>query len=163
MDNGDPGRVWFDAVLMPHRSLSPRGFSLVMLTLGAASFAASLLFVLKGAWPVAGFFGLDVALVYLAFRANYRSGKNRETIRLTDRALEIARVSPYGRTSYLALEPSFMRVALAEFPDGDCRVSLHIRGRAIPIAAQLSAPERRSLAGALKEALFRRAQGFSLA
>jgi uncharacterized membrane protein len=163
MGNSDPGRVWFDAVLIPHRSLSPRGFFLVMLALGSASFAAGVLFVLKGAWPVIGFFGLDVALVYFAFRANYRSGKNRETIRLTDRALEIARVSPCGQTSRLALEPSWVRIALSEFPSGDCRLSLRSSGREIRIAELLSAPERRSLAQALKEALFRRAQGFSLA
>lgn len=163
MANENPGRIWFDAVLIPHRSLSPRGFLLVMAILGAMSFAAGAMFVLKGAWPVVGFFGLDVALVYLAFRANYRSGRNRELIRLTDRALEIARVSPYGRTSHLALEPAWVRVALAEFPSGDCRLSLRASGRDIPIAEWLSAPERRSLAQALKEALFRRAQGFSRA
>lgn len=157
------GRVWFDAVLSPHRSLTPRGFLIVMAILGAASFAIGLMFVLRGAWPVIGFFGLDVALVYFAFRANYRSGQNRELIRLTDAALEIARVRPDGTASALQLEPAWVRVALSELPDGDCRLSLRSHGREWRIAQLLSAAERRSLASALAEALMRRNTGFSAA
>jgi uncharacterized membrane protein len=39
-----------------------------MLLLGAVSFGVGLGFVLRGAWPVTPFFGLDVLLVYIAFR-----------------------------------------------------------------------------------------------
>ena len=63
----------FVARLTPHRSLSRAGFVLVMAVLGAISFAAGMVFLLIGAWPVFGFFGLDVLLVYCAFRANYRA------------------------------------------------------------------------------------------
>ena len=155
------GRIWFDAVLSPHRSLTPRGFLIVMTILGTASFAIGATFLSHGAWPVVGFFGLDVAFVYFAFRANYRSGNNRELIRLTDSALEIARILPDGTSSALQLEPAWVRVALSELPDGDCRLSLRSHGREWKIAQSLSAPERRTLARALSAALFRRNAGFS--
>ena len=61
----------FERVLLPHRSLPPRGFHLLILILGLISFAVGIGFVSIGAWPVMGFFGLDVALVYIAFRLNY--------------------------------------------------------------------------------------------
>ena len=69
------GTLSFERVLLPHRSLPPRGFHLMMLVLGLISLAVGIGFVSIGAWPVVGFFGLDVALVYVAFRLNYRSAR----------------------------------------------------------------------------------------
>ena len=43
-----------------------------MVAIGAVSFVAGVVFLLMGAWPVFGFFGLDVLLLYWAFRLNYR-------------------------------------------------------------------------------------------
>jgi len=68
----------FSAIITPHRSLGPSGFLIFMLCLGGLSFISGVIFVSLGAWPVFGFFGLDVLLVYLAFRANYRSARAYE-------------------------------------------------------------------------------------
>ena len=73
----------FSAVLTPHRSLSPAGFLLFMLVLGGISFTTGMVFLLAGAWPVFGFFGLDVLLVYWAFRLNYRSARAYEQVIVT--------------------------------------------------------------------------------
>ena len=81
-----PSRVFFERVLLPYRSLPPRGFTILMLVLAAISIAAGTLFVSLGAWPVCGFFGLDVGLVYLAFRLSYRSARQREMLRSPTRA-----------------------------------------------------------------------------
>ena len=77
---GEP--LLFDAVLYPHRSLSPAGFWLIMGAISLVSFTAGIAFLLKGAWPILGFFGLDVLLMYVAFKASYRSGRLHETIRM---------------------------------------------------------------------------------
>ena len=87
------GRSYMDAALAPNRSLPNIGFVALMGTLVAASFFAGIAFVSMGAWPVIGFFGLDVLLVYLAFRANYRGARLYETVRLTEDAVEVRRVS----------------------------------------------------------------------
>src|SRR5215475_7576317 len=79
----------FAARLTPHRSLSQAGFVLVMAVLGAVSFAAGIVFLLIGAWPVFGFFGLDVLLVYWAFRANYRAAAAYEDVVVTPSELRV--------------------------------------------------------------------------
>src|SRR5690606_29773979 len=78
-----PAPTLFDAELRPHRSLSPRGFLLLMSGVCALSFTGGLAFFLAGAWPVVGFLGADVLLIYLAFRASYRSGCLVERLHLT--------------------------------------------------------------------------------
>ena len=73
----DAGQPVFRALLTPHRSLSPKGFALLMAVLFCVSLASGLFFLSLGAWPVVGFFGLDVLLLYGAFRLNYRAARFR--------------------------------------------------------------------------------------
>src|ERR1700722_6386833 len=87
----------FDAMLTPHRSLSRTGFGLLMTAISLASFAAGYGFWRLGAWPICGFMGLDVALIYIAFRFNYRAGRLAETVQLSDTELLVRRVQPGGR------------------------------------------------------------------
>ena len=68
----------FSALLTPHHSLSHTGFVVLMVFLSVVSFGAGLAFLLMGAWPVFGFFGLDVLAVYWAFRINFRHAKATE-------------------------------------------------------------------------------------
>src|SRR3979490_2372760 len=82
----------FSALLTPHRSLNRTGFLVLMAFLSVVSFAAGLAFLLMGAWPVLGFFGLDVLVVYWAFRINFRHAKASEEITITPSELRIRRV-----------------------------------------------------------------------
>ena len=68
-DNAELEPTLFSAVLTPHRSLGRVGFLVLMALIGGISFVAGIVFLLIGAWPVFGFFGLDVLLLYWAFRA----------------------------------------------------------------------------------------------
>src|SRR5207245_10035035 len=88
--------AFFERVLLPHRSLPPRGFHLLMLLLGLLSLAVGIGFVAIGAWPVCGFFGLDVAALYLAFRLSYRSARRREILRLAGADFTVEQISIYG-------------------------------------------------------------------
>src|SRR4029078_9097194 len=74
----------FRALLTPHRSLSPTGFMILMGAVCLVSFGTGLLFYLLGAWPVIGFMGLDVLLIYVAFRLNYREGRLYELVDLKE-------------------------------------------------------------------------------
>src|SRR3990170_6671037 len=95
----------FRAILHPHRSLGPTGFLVLMSAIGVVSFVTGMVFLVMGAWPVLGFFGLDVALVYLAFRLNYRSGRLYETVDLTPAQLTVTRVHPSGRQEQFDCNP----------------------------------------------------------
>src|SRR6201990_2781855 len=75
--------VLFAARLTPHRSLNRTGFIVLMVFLSVLSFAAGMAFLLKGAWPVFGFFGLDVLVIYWAFRVNFRRAQDTEEISVT--------------------------------------------------------------------------------
>ncbi|HKF71047.1 MAG TPA: DUF2244 domain-containing protein [Stellaceae bacterium] len=152
--DGKASPVFFDAVLYPHRSLPPRGFLVLMLLLGAVSFAAGVSFVLIGAWPIFGYFGLDVLLVYLAFRASYRSARMHEWVRLTEDTLTVERVSQRGERRRWQFQPFWLRVVLEEREETN-RLVLTSHGREVVIGGFLAPAERKSLAVALKNALHR--------
>lgn len=143
----------FRAVLTPHRSLSPRGFLILMSFVGVISFIAGVNFLMMGAWPVMGFFGLDALAIYIAFKLNYRAGRLVETVEITAGDLTVSRTRPNGRRAQYALNPYWVRVHLAERPDGANALFLRSHGRAHAIGAFLTDDERRDLAAALDRAL----------
>ena len=106
--------LYFERVLLPHRSLPPRGFHMLMLMLGLISIAVGIGFVSIGAWPVFGFFGLDVGLVYVAFRLNYRSARRREILRLAGDAFTVEQVGVRGKRRIWRFQPYWLRVVLEE-------------------------------------------------
>jgi uncharacterized membrane protein len=149
------GSLSFERVLLPHRSLPPRGFHVILLILGLISLAVGIGFVSIGAWPVTGFFGLDVALVYLAFRLNYRSARRSETIRLAGDAFTVERVSVRGERRMWWFQPFWLRVILEERGDEWNRLRVASHGRSLVIADFLAPAARRELDAAIREALSR--------
>ena len=147
--------VFLDAVLAPHRSLPPKGFVAVMAVFGGISFVAGTVFVLRGAWPVMGFFGIDVALVYLAFRINYRSARRQERIRLAEDALTVERIDVRGARRSWRFQPYWLRVTLEEKADDSNRLVISSHGRSLVLGSFLGAGERRSFAAKLQDALAR--------
>jgi uncharacterized membrane protein len=144
----------FSAVITPHRSLGPTGFLIFMLCIGGLSFISGMIFVLMGAWPIFGFFGLDVLLIYLAFRANYRSARAYEEVTVTASELTVRQVSHRGRVREWTLNPLWVqleRIVHEEF--GIERLFLVSRGRRLPVAGFLSPNEKASFARALSTAL----------
>lgn len=150
------GRIFFDAVLHPHRSLSPLGFRLLMAASAAGLFAVGLLFWQMGAWPVIGFCGLEFVLLYGAFRLNYRAARAYERLRLSDDGLEISRVRPDGAVSRVwRLQPNWLRIDIDIPPEHDSQLILSSHGRRMVVGSFLTPDERLELAEALREALNR--------
>jgi uncharacterized membrane protein len=147
--------VSFERVLLPHRSLPPHGFRVLMGLLAVVSIAVGIGFVSIGAWPICGFFGLDVALLYLAFRVNYRSARQYETLRLADDQFTVERVGVYGERRLWRFQPFWLRVVLEERPDESNRLLLASHGRSLAIGDFLPPPSRRELAMTLREVLAR--------
>lgn len=149
-------RVFFDAILRPHRSLSPGGFRLLMIVSAAALFAVGLLFWTIGAWPVIGFCGLEFVLLYAGFRLNYRAARAYERLRLSDDGLEVSRVRPNGRVSRLwRLQPAWLRIDIDNPPDHDSQLTLSSHGRRMVVGSFLTPDERLEVAEALRDALDR--------
>jgi uncharacterized membrane protein len=156
MDPSAPSRrPFFERVLSPHRSLPPCNFHMLMGLLGLISFAAGVGFVAIGAWPVFGFFGLDVALVYVAFRLNYRTARQSETIRLADDVFSVERVSVRGERRNWRFHPFWVKVTLEERPDTSNRLLVASHGRSLVIGDFAPPATRRELAATLRDALTR--------
>ena len=151
---GSAEKPIFAAVITPHRSLDSTGFLIVMLAIGGLSFASGMVFLLLGAWPVFGFFGLDVLLVYFAFRANYRSARAYEEVIVTASELTVRKVNHRGGVREWTLNPLWVRlerIVHEEF--GIERLFLVSRGRRLAIAGFLGPAEKASFARALTNAL----------
>jgi uncharacterized membrane protein len=141
-----------DLVLRPHRSLTPRGFRVLMTVLLGFGMIGGAVFLLLGAWPVLGFLGLDVVLVYLAFRASYAGGRVYERIRLSPAALIVDRVDRRGRHRRFELQPQWLRV---EVDGAASRLTLSSHGRSLAVAAFLPRDELDEVAEAIRLALAR--------
>ena len=147
--------VLFDALITPHRSLSPRGFAVLMGIAGLIGFGFGAGFLIRGAWPVFGFCGAEWLLFYVCFRLNYRAARLRERVRLTPRQLTVERRDPRGRVQSWTFQPYWLRVEMDDPPEHGSQLSLASHGRRLTIGAFLSPPERLDLAEALRAALAR--------
>jgi uncharacterized membrane protein len=147
-------RTLFSALLTPHRSLHRNGFWVLMGVLGTVSGAVGIGFSIVGAWPVFGFMGLDVLVIYLAFQINFSRAKACEEILVTPSELRVRRVSHRGHVVEWVLNPLWVRleqIVHAEF--GIERLYLVSSGRRVSIASFLGADEKASFAKALSIAL----------
>jgi len=144
----------FSAVLTPHRSLSRNGFLALMLVAGGVSLVTGTTFLVVGAWPVFGFCGLDVLLLYWALKVIYRRATAYEQVTVTPSELTVRQVTHRGRISEWTLNPLWVRldrVVHAEF--GIERLFLVSRGQRRAIAGFLGPQEKESFALALSAAL----------
>jgi uncharacterized membrane protein len=148
-------QLLFNAVLAPNRSLSAKGFRLLMLVLGLASLIPGVIFIANGAWPVSGFLGLDFLAVYLAFRLSYAQSAAREYVSVTQAQLVIERVDPKGHKRAETFPAYWARVSMADPPAHDSQLQIHSHGRQAVLGTFLAPEERLSLARALSEALAR--------
>lgn len=151
-NDSDP--ILLSALLTPHRSLGRTGFIVVMALIGGVSFVAGLAFLFMGAWPVFGFFGLDVLLVYLAFRINYRDAAAFEEITVTATELHVRKIDSRGVIAEWRFNPLWVRLERTEHEEfGIERLELVSRGRALSIGSFLGPDEKASFSKVLLAAL----------
>lgn len=149
-----PQPALFTARLTPHRSLNRTGFIVLMAFISAVSFAAGVAFLLMGAWPVFGFFGLDVLVIYWAFKVNFRDARAYEDISVSYSELRLRRVSHQGHIMEWVLNPLWIRIDREVHEEfGVERLYLVARGQQIALARFLGPSEKDSFYKALSAAL----------
>ena len=152
--------VLLNVRLTPHRSLAKKQFRLLMVLFASLGTISSVPFVILGAWPVAGFMGIDVLLIYLAFRASYRSARAYEDISVTPLALIIAKVSAKGRKAEWTFHPAWVRLERIEHIEfGLQRLALSSRGRSVEVAGFLGPNAKAVFASKLSLALSQAKRG----
>jgi uncharacterized membrane protein len=139
--------VHFSTLLRPHRSLSANGFKWLIRLVILANLLIGLPMYWLGAWPVAGFCGLDVALLWCLFNRNYFDARRSETLRLTDRELVVERIGPDGEREEHRLEAYWLKVDVGQ------RLVLTSRGNRVVVGRFLAPAERARVADELKAAL----------
>jgi uncharacterized membrane protein len=156
-------RAVFDATITPHRSLDRNGFRIVMTLVSLASVASSIPFVVLGAWPVAGFFGLDVIALFIAFHVNFRHARAFERIVVTPLEVLLRKVSHLGREAVWRSNPAWTKLERVNDEDyGLLGLNLVSRGQSVTVASQLSPHEREGFANALGSALASARRGADL-
>jgi len=145
---------FFRALLTPHRSLGNTGFRLLMLALLAGWGLTGIVFLSQGAWPVFGFFGFDVLIVYIAFRLNYRAARAHEIVSLSRTALDIRQVAPSGKARDHHFNPFWTRFQVARHDEiGITSMAVEGQGQSVSIGAFLNPDDRDSFAKAFGKAL----------
>lgn len=145
---------FFRALLTPHRSMGRTGFMVLMGALLFAWLVTGAIFLAQGAWPVFGFFGLDVLLVYVAFRLNYRAARIREEVSVSRTALDIRKTAPSGRSEAHRFNPFWARFDVDRHAEiGITRMAVEARGQSVAIGSFLNPDDRESFADAFSRAL----------
>ena len=145
---------FFQALLTPHRSLGRTGFLILMGTLLFGWAVTGAFFLTHGAWPVFGFFGLDVIAVYIAFRANYRAARAREEISVSRTSLDIRKTAPSGRSEAHHFNPFWTRFSIARHSEiGITKMAVEAQGKSVAIGGFLNPDDRESFATAFSRAL----------
>lgn len=148
--------VLFEAVSVPPRSWTPRGFLVLALLLGSAATAACVVFFRLGAWPILGFMGAEIPLVLgLMVLHHRRSGRVSEVLSLTADRLRVRRTDARGRREEFLFQPYWTRVELRSHPGSSGQLRLLCRDRGVEIGRCLSGEDKRDLARALETALCR--------
>lgn len=149
----------FAAKLTPYRSLGRKGFLVLMICLSLICFTAGAAFYAIGAWPVLGFFGLDVLIIFIAFKLNYRAAREYEVITLSNDALDIKQVSAKGTENQHSFNPFWVRLAIERKEDeGVTGLTLTSHGESLKVGNFLNPGDRETFGNALQDALRRARQ-----
>jgi uncharacterized membrane protein len=147
--------VLLDAVLRPNPPMSRQALLIILAIVTSFNVAFALSFMLKGAWPIAPFMGLDVALLAWAFRTSRRAARRFEHLTLTHDELHILRQPAKGEANEVALNPYWVRVEMDDPPEPWSQLTLKSHGKGVQIGTFLSPDARAAFANVLRSALRR--------
>ena len=142
-----------DAVITPHRSLSERGFVVLISIVTVANCASAAVFVYLGAVLVPFFLGLDVLAVVVAFMVSFRAARRIERVTITARDVVVTHETPSWRRVVWESATAFTRVAVETEDDRVVGLRLALSGKQVDVAQALSPRERGEFADALKQAI----------
>lgn len=149
-------RPLFAAKLTPHRSLGRKGFRVVIVLLAVLATIPGIIFFSMGAWPIVGFLGLDIALIWWAMRSSQRDGKRYEEVTLWPDQLELKQVDGAGKETLSRFNPYFVKLVVdRDYNERTVALHLRTRDRDIVLGQFLNQDEKSSFAKAFGTALKR--------
>ena len=152
-------RPLFAAKLTPHRSLGRKGFRVVIMLVAVLATIPGIIFFSMGAWPIVGFLGVDMALIWWAMSTSRRDGKRYEEVTLWPDQLEIKQVDGVGKETLSRFNPYFVKLVVdRDFNERTVGLHLRTRDRDVVLGQFLNQDEKSSFAKAFGTAL-KRARG----
>ena len=145
--------ILFDETLRPSPPMDSRTLLVILAVVASFNIAFALSFILRGAWPIAPFMGLDVALLAWAFRASTIAARRFEHVTLTPSLLRIEKHPAKGAATRAEFNPYWVRVDLQRPTEFSNRLFLRSHGKSLQLGAFLAPATRESFAQALKSAL----------
>jgi len=150
---GQENDVRFQAELRPNCSGSLKSSHLFMGFMLAAFIPAGIISIFAGAWPVFGFMGVELLLLYGALRLSQRRCAIVERILLSPSALIVERTDHWGSQRSWSFPPQWLRVEVLSAGPRDNHLSLRSHGRSLTIGLFLSPDERLEVASTLEREL----------
>lgn len=148
------GRTYMDAEIRPHRSLSERGFIILIAVVTLANCISAAVFVYMGATLVPIFLGIDVVAVIVAFIASFRAARQVQRVQVTARDIKVIHEAPNWSKVVWESPTAFTRVAVDREEGRAVGLRLALSDRQIPLAQALSPRERGEFAAALQKAIW---------
>ena len=146
-------KKFLDVTVLPYRSLSKKGFRTLMLIVSAIFFVIGVFFWYIGAWPVFGFLGLDVLLLYYAFKINYKSGEITESLKLIKENLQITRNFPSGTEQKWNPEPYWTKVEISNPRINQYNLIVKSKEKVVMIGSFLNYYDKKRLMKKIEDAL----------
>ena len=153
--NATPDPVFLDAVLRPNPPMSTGALRIILAVVAAANLAFAIGFMLRGAWPIAPFMGLDVALLAWALRTSRLAAQAYEHIKVTTTELLVDRHSARGAAQEVTLNPYWVTVHLDRTDEQPRKLTLRSHGKQLQVGSFLDPASRLSFASMLRNALER--------
>ena len=137
-------KLLLNITILPYRSLSKKSFRNLMFAVCFIFFSIGVFFWSLGAWPVFGFLGLDVVLLYLAFKINYKSGEIFENLKLFNSNLLVTRSFPSGKSQSWSLEPYWTRVEISKNSPNDQKLVLKSKDKVVLLGSSLTLNDKKN-------------------
>jgi len=145
---------YMDAEIRPNRSLSERGFIVLIAVVTLANCASAAVFVAMGAYYVPIFLGVDVLAVVIAFLVSFRAGKRIERVQVTSRDVRVVRETPKEQRLIWESPTAFTRVQVEKDEGRTVGLKLALSGKELAVGVALSPRERAEFAQALERAIW---------
>ena len=146
--------LYMDAEIRPNRSLSERGFIVLITVVTLANCASAAVFVAMGATFVPIFLGVDLLAVFVAFMVSFQAAKRIERVQVTSREVRVTQETPKASRLLWESPTAFTRVQVERDEGRTIGLKLALSDRELPVAVALSPIERAEFAKALERAIW---------
>lgn len=139
--------------IRPHRSLSDRGFIILISIITAIHCVTAAVFLSMGATLVPLFLGLDVLAVIVAFGVSFASARRIERVVVTESRVRLTEETPRRRVLIWEGPTAFTHLSAETEDDRIVDLRLSVSGRDAPVGRALGPKAREELKRRLEAAL----------